>query len=162
MGRGNMLFKPLGTSRLQRVQGAYVGEEEIALMVKHWRAQGEQELEESMRRSRNGRVKGTRRSRKFSTRTTIRCSRSAPEIVIETQTASVSLLSGASRGLYARRPPHRHARAAGRDLHGSEGSKPRRVLVAESDLAQTGQPVGVGDRLRVCRGSRSSAATASG
>jgi S-DNA-T family DNA segregation ATPase FtsK/SpoIIIE len=30
LGQGDMLFKPLGTSRLQRVQGAYVTEEEIA------------------------------------------------------------------------------------------------------------------------------------
>ena len=33
LGQGDMLFKPLGTSRLQRVQGAYVSEEEIALVV---------------------------------------------------------------------------------------------------------------------------------
>src|SRR5881275_1472941 len=41
-----MLFKPLGTSRLQRVQGAYVSEEEIALVVEQTR-QREQELDES-------------------------------------------------------------------------------------------------------------------
>ena len=33
LGQGDMLFKPLGTSRLQRLQGAYVSEEEIALVV---------------------------------------------------------------------------------------------------------------------------------
>ena len=33
LGQGDMLFKPLGTSRVQRVQGAYVSEEEIALVV---------------------------------------------------------------------------------------------------------------------------------
>ena len=31
LGQGDMLFKPLGTSRLQRVQGAFVTEDEIAL-----------------------------------------------------------------------------------------------------------------------------------
>ena len=31
LGQGDMLFKPLGTSRLQRVQGAFVTEEEVAL-----------------------------------------------------------------------------------------------------------------------------------
>jgi len=41
-----MLFKPLGTSRLQRVQGAYVSEEEVALVVEQTR-QREQELDES-------------------------------------------------------------------------------------------------------------------
>ena len=43
-----MLFKPLGTSRLQRIQGAYVTEEEIALVVEHCRGQRVQELDESI------------------------------------------------------------------------------------------------------------------
>ena len=43
LGQGDMLFKPLGTSRLQRVQGAYVTEEEVALIVEQTRAQREQE-----------------------------------------------------------------------------------------------------------------------
>ena len=45
LGQGDMLFKPLGTSRLQRVQGAYVSEEEIALVVEQTR-QREQVLDE--------------------------------------------------------------------------------------------------------------------
>ena len=48
LGQGDMLFKPLGTSRLQRLQGAYVSEEEVALLVEQCRAQREQELDESM------------------------------------------------------------------------------------------------------------------
>src|SRR5438552_13331319 len=48
LGQGDMLFKPLGTSRLQRVQGAYVSEEEIALIVEQCRTQREQELDESL------------------------------------------------------------------------------------------------------------------
>ena len=39
LGQGDMLFKPLGTSRLQRVQGAFVTEEEIALIVEQCRSQ---------------------------------------------------------------------------------------------------------------------------
>src|SRR5205823_6056644 len=48
LGQGDMLFKPLGTSRLQRLQGAYVSEEEIAMIVEQCRAQREQELDESL------------------------------------------------------------------------------------------------------------------
>src|SRR5919109_811819 len=48
LGQGDMLFKPLGTSRLQRVQGAYVSEEEVALVVDQCRAQRGQELDESL------------------------------------------------------------------------------------------------------------------
>src|ERR1700740_3148802 len=48
LGQGDMLFKPLGTSRLQRLQGAYVSEEEIALVVEQCRGQRPQELDESL------------------------------------------------------------------------------------------------------------------
>src|SRR5206468_7528300 len=48
LGQGDMLFKPLGTSRLQRVQGAYGSEEEIALIVEQCRTQREEELDESL------------------------------------------------------------------------------------------------------------------
>ena len=48
LGQGDMLFKPLGTSRLQRVQGAYVSEEEVALVVEQCRHQREQELDETL------------------------------------------------------------------------------------------------------------------
>src|SRR5204862_7670126 len=47
LGQGDMLFKPLGTSRLQRVQGAFVTEEEIALVVEACRVQREQEVDET-------------------------------------------------------------------------------------------------------------------
>ena len=47
LGQGDMLFKPLGTSRLQRVQGAFVTEEEIALIVEQTRTQREQVVDES-------------------------------------------------------------------------------------------------------------------
>src|SRR5919201_4410248 len=47
LGQGDMLFKPLGTSRVQRLQGAFVTEEEIALIVERTRAQREQEVDES-------------------------------------------------------------------------------------------------------------------
>ena len=75
LGQGDMLFKPLGTSRLQRVQGAYVSEEEIALVVEQTK-QREQELDEGYLElpevfARGGRGRGATAS---STRTRIRCS----------------------------------------------------------------------------------------
>src|SRR5207253_1670833 len=48
LGQGDMLFKPLGTSRLQRLQGAYVSEEEVALVVEQCRAERRQELDDSL------------------------------------------------------------------------------------------------------------------
>ena len=41
LGRGDMLFLPPGTSRLQRVHAPYVTEKEITDVVDFWRAQGD-------------------------------------------------------------------------------------------------------------------------
>jgi S-DNA-T family DNA segregation ATPase FtsK/SpoIIIE len=43
LGRGDMLFLPPGTSRLQRVHAPFVTEKEIAAVTAFWKAQGEAE-----------------------------------------------------------------------------------------------------------------------
>src|ERR1700723_4654133 len=43
LGRGDMLFLPPGTSRLQRLHAPYVSEKETAAVVKFWKEQGEAE-----------------------------------------------------------------------------------------------------------------------
>ncbi len=40
LGRGDMLFMPLGVSRAIRAQGAYIADEEIRALVGWWRGQG--------------------------------------------------------------------------------------------------------------------------
>ncbi len=40
LGRGDMLFLPLGASRAVRAQGAYIGDDEIRAVVDWWRGQG--------------------------------------------------------------------------------------------------------------------------
>ncbi len=46
LGRGDMLFLPPGTSRLQRVHAPYVTEKEITDVVEFWKAQGQAEYVE--------------------------------------------------------------------------------------------------------------------
>jgi DNA segregation ATPase FtsK/SpoIIIE, S-DNA-T family len=41
LGRGDMLFAPLGAARPIRVQGAFIGDGETERLVQFWRAQGE-------------------------------------------------------------------------------------------------------------------------
>ncbi len=43
LGQGDMLFSPVGTNKLQRIQGAYIDEEQIAELTESWRRQGEPE-----------------------------------------------------------------------------------------------------------------------
>ena len=44
LGAGDMLFAPIGSSALQRIQGAYIDEAQIATLTEFWRRQGEPEF----------------------------------------------------------------------------------------------------------------------
>ena len=48
LGKGDMLFKPGNGTKLSRIQGAFIGEEEIEKITAHWRKQGEPELREEL------------------------------------------------------------------------------------------------------------------
>src|SRR3712207_9372406 len=48
LGQGDMLFAPVGSSRLQRILGAYIDEAEIARLTEAWRRQGEPEFQEQL------------------------------------------------------------------------------------------------------------------
>ena len=48
LGQGDMLFSPVGSSRLQRIQGAYIYEEEILELTDAWRRQGEPEFHQEL------------------------------------------------------------------------------------------------------------------
>src|SRR6266540_6239285 len=48
LGQGDMLFRPVGSSKLQRIQGAYITEDEIARLTDEWRRQGEPSYDEEL------------------------------------------------------------------------------------------------------------------
>jgi S-DNA-T family DNA segregation ATPase FtsK/SpoIIIE len=133
LGQGDMLFKPLGTSRLQRVQGAYVSEEEIALVVEQTR-QREQELDESYLELPEvfaSEVEEGDEHGEFDPDDDPLLDK-AIEIVVQTQTASVSLLQRRLRVGYTRAGRLIDMLERRGIISGYEGSKPRRVLVDES------------------------------
>jgi S-DNA-T family DNA segregation ATPase FtsK/SpoIIIE len=139
LGQGDMLFKPLGTSRLQRVQGAYVGEEEIALVVEQCRHQRGQELDESLLvryASEDDGDEGAGDDEAFDPDEDPLLER-AIEVVVQTQTASVSLIQRRLRVGYTRAGRLIDMLERRGIISGYEGSKPRRVLVDESALPQT-------------------------
>ncbi len=134
LGQGDMLFKPLGTSRLQRVQGAHVSEEEIALVVEQCRQQREQELDESLLYAPEVFADdGDIGDEDFDPDEDPLLER-AIEIVVQTQTASVSLLQRRLRVGYTRAGRLIDMLERRGVISGYEGSKPRRVLVGEADL----------------------------
>jgi len=133
LGQGDMLFKPLGTSRLQRVQGAYVSEEEIALVVDQCRHQREQELDESLLELPEVFAEDVDADDGEFDPDEDPLLEKAIEIVTQTQTASVSLLQRRLRVGYTRAGRLIDMLERRGIISGYEGSKPRRVLVSESE-----------------------------
>ena len=136
LGQGDMLFKPLGTSRLQRLQGAYVSEEEIALVVEQCKGQREQELDESLLEAPEAAAEdGDLPDGEFDPDEDPLLDK-AIEIVVQTQTASVSLIQRRLRVGYTRAGRLIDMLERRGIISGYEGSKPRRVLVDEGSLAR--------------------------
>ncbi len=132
LGQGDMLFKPLGTSRLQRIQGAYVSEEEIALIVEQCRGQRAQELDESLLATPPSALSDEDEDALDPDEDPLLDR--AIEIVVQTQTASVSLIQRRMRVGYTRAGRLVDMLERRGIISGYEGSKPRRVLVGEADL----------------------------
>jgi DNA segregation ATPase FtsK/SpoIIIE-like protein len=135
LGQGDMLFKPLGTSRLQRLQGAYVSEEEVTLIVEQCRCQRGQELDESLLElpeafadNALGHADG-----EFDPDEDPLLEK-AIEVVVQSQSASVSLLQRRLRVGYTRAGRLIDMLERRNIVSGYEGSKPRRVLVEENEL----------------------------
>jgi len=134
LGQGDMLFKPLGTSRLQRVQGAFVTEEEIALIVEQTKNQREQQIDESF----------LELPQVFADESDSDDGEFDPdedplldkaiEVVVTAQTASVSLLQRRLRVGYTRAGRLVDMLERRGIISAYEGSKPRRVLLTERDL----------------------------
>jgi DNA segregation ATPase FtsK/SpoIIIE, S-DNA-T family len=134
LGQGDMLFKPLGTSRLQRLQGAYVAEEEIALIVEQCRSQREQELDETLLETPERPAEDAGDEDGDFDPDEDPLLERAIEIVTQAQTASVSLLQRRLRVGYTRAGRLIDMLERRGIISPYEGSKPRRVLAGESDL----------------------------
>jgi S-DNA-T family DNA segregation ATPase FtsK/SpoIIIE len=118
---------------LQRLQGAYVAEEEIALIVEQCRSQREQELDETLLETPERPVEeGGEEDGDFDPDEDPLLER-AIEIVTQAQTASVSLLQRRLRVGYTRAGRLIDMLERRGIISPYEGSKPRRVLVGETE-----------------------------
>jgi DNA segregation ATPase FtsK/SpoIIIE, S-DNA-T family len=134
LGEGDMLFAPVGTSRLQRIQGSYVDEAQVALVCDAWRKQGEPEfheelLEEIEPANESG---GDTDDATDPDRDPLLAD--AITLVVEMGTASTSMLQRRLRLGYTRAGRLIDMLERRGVISGYEGSKPRQVLVSESDL----------------------------
>ncbi len=134
LGQGDMLFKPLGTSRLQRVQGAFVTEDEIALVVEQAREQREQHVDETFLELPQVFVDETDSEDGEFDPDEDPLLDKAIEVVVTAQTASVSLLQRRLRVGYTRAGRLIDMLERRGIISPYEGSKPRRVLISEHEL----------------------------
>jgi S-DNA-T family DNA segregation ATPase FtsK/SpoIIIE len=132
LGQGDMLFSPVGSSRLQRIQGAYVDESQIARLTELWRHQGEPELrEELLEQVEQETPEGLADELDPNEDPLLR---DAITLVAEMQTASTSMLQRRLRLGYTRAGRMIDMLERRGVISGYEGSKPRQVLITEADL----------------------------
>jgi S-DNA-T family DNA segregation ATPase FtsK/SpoIIIE len=143
LGQGDMLFKPLGTSRLQRVQGAFITEDEIALIVEQTRTQREQKVDETFLEAPQVFADDVDSEDGEFDPDEDQLLDKAIEIVVTAQTASVSLLQRRLRVGYTRAGRLIDMLERRGIISPYEGSKPRRVLVSEHDLERVVTPTAV-------------------
>jgi S-DNA-T family DNA segregation ATPase FtsK/SpoIIIE len=133
LGQGDMLFRGAGTSKLQRIQGAFVTEEETARITNHWAKQGEPEFEAELLEVHE--EKGVETEGDFDPDSDDLLDE-AIRVVVETETASVSMIQRRLRVGYTRAGRLIDMLERRGVISGYEGSKPRQVLVTQADLAR--------------------------
>jgi len=132
LGQGDMLFSPVGTSQLQRIQGAYIDEAQIAKLTNLWRRQGEPELREELLEEVES-VEPEPNPDELDPDEDPML-RDAITLVAEMQTASTSMLQRRLRLGYTRAGRVIDMLERRGVISGYEGSKPRQVLITEADL----------------------------
>jgi S-DNA-T family DNA segregation ATPase FtsK/SpoIIIE len=132
LGQGDMLFRGAGTSKLQRIQGAFVTEEEIARIASHWARQGEPEFETELLETREDGGEGGAEG-DFDPDSDELLDE-AVRLVVQTETASVSMIQRRLRVGYTRAGRLIDMLERRGVISGYEGSKPRQVLIGEADL----------------------------
>jgi S-DNA-T family DNA segregation ATPase FtsK/SpoIIIE len=135
LGQGDMLFSPVGSSKLQRIQGAYIDEDQIAELTESWRRQGEPELRDDLLEE----VEDEDAPEESSADDGFDPDEDplleeAISLVAQMGTASTSMLQRRLRLGYTRAGRLIDMLERRGIISGYEGSKPRQVLIAESDV----------------------------
>jgi S-DNA-T family DNA segregation ATPase FtsK/SpoIIIE len=134
LGQGDMLFRGAGTSKLSRVQGAFITEDEIARITGHWARQGEPEFEDELLEAP---VEAAEEGRDddFDPDSDDLLDE-AIRLVVQTETASVSMIQRRLRVGYTRAGRLIDMLERRGVISGYEGSKPRQVLISQADLTR--------------------------
>lgn len=134
LGQGDMLFSPVGSSKLQRIQGAYIDEPQIAALTGCWEAQGEPQLREDLLEEVEPEGAAESGDHGDFDPDEDPLLGDAIQLVAEMGTASTSMLQRRLRLGYTRAGRLIDMLERRGIISGYEGSKPRQVLVTEADL----------------------------
>jgi DNA segregation ATPase FtsK/SpoIIIE, S-DNA-T family len=145
LGQGDMLYSPVGSSRLQRIQGAYIDEPQIAQLTELWRRQGEPELQEELLDEVVDEDGAPAGDEDFDPDEDPLLEE-AITLVAQMQTASTSMLQRRLRLGYTRAGRLIDMLERRGVISGYEGSKPRQVLIGEADLPRVLATLGDGAR----------------
>ena len=133
LGQGDMLFSPIGSSRLQRILGAYIDEAQIAVLTEAWRRQGEPEFQEELLEEVVEEDADGGGDEDFDPDEDPLLE-DAIALVAQMQTASTSMLQRRLRLGYTRAGRLIDMLERRGVISGYEGSKPRQVLIGEGDV----------------------------
>ena len=133
LGQGDMLFRPAGTSKMQRIQGAFITEAEIAKITDHWSDQGEPDFAEELLETPEITKDEGDGDDDFDPDSDDLLEQAAA-LVVESGTASVSMIQRRLRVGYTRAGRLIDMLERRGIISGYEGSKPRQVLVSLADL----------------------------
>ncbi len=135
LGQGDMLFSPVGSSKVQRIQGAYIDEEQILQLTDAWRRQGEPEFHEALLEEveSGDDANGSSDEPEFH-RDEDPLLEEAISLVAQMGTASTSMLQRRLRLGYTRAGRLIDMLERRGIISGYEGSKPRQVLISEADV----------------------------
>ena len=133
LGQGDMLFRPAGTSKMQRIQGAFITEAEIAKITEFWSDQGEPDFAAELLETPQISKDEAEGDDDFDPDSDDLLDQAA-QLVVESGTASVSMIQRRLRVGYTRAGRLIDMLERRGIISGYEGSKPRQVLVSLADL----------------------------
>jgi S-DNA-T family DNA segregation ATPase FtsK/SpoIIIE len=134
LGQGDMLFSPVGSSRLQRIQGAFIDEPQILEITEAWRKQGEPDLHEELLQEVESEDGGGGQAEDPNDADSDPLLEEAISLVAQMGTASTSMLQRRLRLGYTRAGRLIDMLERRGIISGYEGSKPRQVLIGEADV----------------------------
>ncbi|MHB8692398.1 MAG: DNA translocase FtsK [Solirubrobacteraceae bacterium] len=134
LGQGDMLFSPVGSNRVQRIQGAYIDEDQILELTEAWRRQGEPEFQEDLLEEVASEDDGSDAAPDEFNPNEDPLLEEAISLVAQMGTASTSMLQRRLRLGYTRAGRLIDMLERRGIISGYEGSKPRQVLITEADV----------------------------